>query len=224
MAEKKRISGKELKRTKQLIAICVMVLIISMIFLIISRAHSKQRILNKLLAGMDNLNYSYLADDEVTSVKVFGKKEKRINQENDVVTYVDYETNYSLDVFEEEQYKEEYTNNGIEEMPYYQQFIKAYFMSNGYDYKYIGKEHENSKEYIVVEFKDKSEVDGRRFIARLWIDNSLYIVAKEETFIEKNKERIPANEYVYNYYTNENTLSDVQVPESVKNYSDNTNN
>lgn len=223
MANKQEKLGK----LKIIILLCSIALVALLILDIITVSHSEEKVLEKLIAGIDHLNYTYTIDNnngEKAIEKVIGKKMKEILS-NGEEHYVDYEKKETIIVYTEAQHKEKITNEGITEMPYYQEVIKPYFNNEFYQYQYLGKKTMNSQKYIVIEFKDKEMAKGRYVVVRLWIEPNLYLVEKMETYLDYDgDEMIMVDEKEYHYHTNENKLEDVQIPKAVESFSSNTNN
>ena len=204
----RRILNKSRRKIKTIIIILIILLIILIGFIIKNSLYSKERIIQKLIYGMNNLNYTCNDPNTQSTIRVFGKKEKIINTDESQV-YSDYENGISIYV-SPENIEEKYNNNGIEEMQYYKSIIGPYFDNDNYEYRYVKKEYYNSQKCIVIESKIKLE-DNRNVIIRFWINNSLYIVEKMENYIESDGKIYTTRVEEYDYHTNENTLNDVQI-------------
>lgn len=218
------MSNKKDKLKKMKIGMMLLGIILILLFILsaIIESHSREKIMNRLILGIDNLNYSINIGNQ--SIQILGKKEKQQKYENSI-TYIDYEKKITFDLYPESKYKEVYSNNGIEDMQYYQDFIKSYFQNDNYTYKYVGSKIDNGVKCYIVEFKDKYDVNKRYTVVRLWINSSLNVIEKQEDYIEYKKERTFVNEIKFNYHTNANTQSDVTISErELKEYSSDTNN
>ena len=205
------MSNKKLKRKIKLFIILLFLILIT--FLIIlqrTRIISKEGVLDILIFGINNLNYTEETDNK--KVQVFGKKEKISDSEAESETYNDYENNNSKYVHASSKYFSESLNNGIEDMSYYKNYISPYFENDKYNYKYIGKKKIDGKKCIVVEFSTEEKSEE----INLYIDTTTNLIVKIEKY--KNNTILDKKEKVfeekYNFSSGSNTLKDVTISES----------
>lgn len=209
-------------RLRFIILILIILLIIGMIILATTKAHSKEKILKRLISGLENLNYTY--EENGSTVQVVGKLEKMAS--SDIITYSNYDKKTTDEIYLNTSHRESYKNNGITDMEYYKQFITKYFEDNYYDYKYSGKKEVNGQKYFIIDFVDESNQNKSRnkYGVTIWVNDSLNVIEKVEYYILNKNEKEVYDTTDFRFHTGENSLTDVQVPESVfTEYSDNTN-
>ena len=190
-----------------LIIILIMMLLIVLVVLMILKSTRKEIILDRLISGLSNLNYTYTLNDG-TKVKVFGMHEKIETSES--ITYIDYENKKSVTIYPESLFKEEFINNGMKDMKYYNSYIDSYFNKN-YIYKYCGKENIEGKECLKIEFIFKETKAEETY---MWIDDLTNVIKKIECYqyINNKKVKVKDNNN-YDFCIGSNTKEDVLATE-----------
>ncbi|MBR1540365.1 MAG: hypothetical protein IJ629_04260 [Clostridia bacterium] len=222
----KKVSKKKKINIKLTIVLLVLAVVILFVIFIRLKLHDRETIRNRLLKGLDNLNYTY---NEATltgenKVYVYGKYAKSVDIEGNI-TYIDYTTGQSVQVSPELGYMEEQVNKGLQDLNYYNRYINSYFENNTYEYKYKGKEEYNKNTCTVVELISRSQMDGRREGVVLWINDDVNLIDKAEFFIERDGKREELDTLELRFHTGENTYNDVKVPDNLEElYSSDTNN
>ena len=198
---------KEKKKIKLFIILLVFILIIFLIILQRTRIVSKEGILEMLISGMNNLNYTEEAGDY--KVQVFGKHEKKTYSDSE--KYFDYERKKSIELYSENMVFQEYSNEGIKEMSYYENYISPYFENDEYNYKYVGKKKVDGKKCIVINFSKNNKSTK----IDLYIDNTTKLIIKIEKYINTTtgkKEKL--SEEKYNFSSGLNTIENVTISET----------
>lgn len=210
------------KKLKSLIFIITIILLILIFLNIMENLHSKEKMIQRLISGLNNLNYSYVNEDG-DIIKVLGKLEKVEN--NKTIIYIDYDEKISDKIYLNTIHRESYKNNGIEDMEYYNNFIVEFFEDNNYTYYYRGKKELNGNKCTIVDFvTEKSKSNNGKYGITIWINDSLNIVEKVEHYVINNKKRNVYDSINYNFHTNENSVTTVQAPDTIyTEYSSNTN-
>lgn len=211
-------------KIKFAIILFVILLVIIGIVFIYFQGYSKNKVMARVISGLDNLNYSYTSTDNST-VKIVGKKERQEYSDGNII-YIDYNNKTSVKANASLNYKEEYNNNGIVDMGYYKEIISQYFDNKNLQYSYKGQKNYKGKDYTVVEFKYIYNTGDVKNYIDLFINNQTNLVDRLETYSHsKNSKRELTNEIDYNYSNGNNLESDVTVPKEVlTNYSSDTNN
>lgn len=214
------INKKSSKNYKKIIILFLIGILLFILIFSIIKFHSKEQILNKLITGLNNLNYEYTLKDGEIKVEICGKLEKRTT--SDVIKYLDYEKNITYEVFVDTGYMEEYKNNGISDISYYNNYINCYFNNDEYKYKYVGKKEMNGKKYIVIKFVDNIIGKNETYF---WIDDATNVIKKIEYYQEKNNKLEKSDEITFNFDNGSNKLEDVKFSkELLTEYSSDTNN
>lgn len=219
------MATKKIKRLVKLgIILAFVILIVSVIVMATSKLHSRENILARLISGIDNLNYNYTTNNDENKIQVVGKYEKIITPEKEI--YSDYESKETKEVYLNSSYMEEYSNNGIEDIQYYNEFIKGYFdATEYYKYKYKGKEKVDGKKCTLVELIYDDEIAREEIY--YWIDDSTNLIYKiekyqydiEEDKMEKNYDR------TFNFDIASNKPEDIKISEeTLTTHSSDTNN
>lgn len=194
------------------IVLIFIILIVVLIRAIILNFIGKEKIMNRLILGLNNLNFAYTSNDGETEVYVYGKYEKRINSKETI--YNDYENKITRVIYQDSTYMDEYSNNGYTDMDYYKQFIDDYFNNDYYDYKYIGKKKIKDVKCTVVRFLGASKA----YEIYIWIDDSTNLVKKiEKYFLDKSysnkKEKILDQDWDFN--TGSGNVDDIKITEEI---------
>lgn len=215
---------KEKIKRKILIIIILVIIVLSLLLVILMhlKHYSEENIKNRLISGIDNLNYSYTTT--YTDNYVVGKKEKIVSINSGEITYVDYGLKKSNSVNDNTMYIENSTNNGISDMDYYKRYIEPYFNSS-FKYKYKGKKIYNNISCLVVDFTEKGEISGKTTTTRFWINENLNIVEKGEYIINNNGKENVISTKEFDFHSGKNLDSDVTISQkALTEYSSDTNN
>ena len=204
------MSNKKLKKQMKLLMILFLLLFLLLIMILIEFnliSKQKNEILDRLISGMNNLNYNYYVGED--KVQVFGKLEKKVTSE--FTLYNNYDSKNVQELYYDTKHIEEYSNNGIEDMNYYNMYIAPYFNNEKFDYKYMGKKDFKGNEYIVIRFMTEKKTEE----VYIWIDPSTNLIKR----IEKYKNQIVLDkrqktfDEEYDFNIGENRLEDVQITE-----------
>lgn len=217
------MTRKQLKKyIKFSLFLILIIIIIVVIRLIMLNLHSREKMLKRLISGIDNLNYNYTTDDE-NKIQVVGKYEKIITTDKEI--YNDYENKVTREILNDSSFMDEYTNNGIYDTQYYDEFIKYYLDTDEYyKYKYKGKKELDGKKYTVIEFYTTGEFS--RDEVYYWIDDTTNLIYKVENYqynIETDKME-KKSEKEYEFDIGSNKIEDVKISDEVlSTHSSNTN-
>lgn len=204
-------------KIKTLIIIILIILMVFVIYLLKLKSYSKDKVFQKLILGLDNLNYTYFINNGNNKIQVFGKYEKKIYDE-DEIEYFDYGQKDTYYTYNSSKFMMEYYNKGIEDMDYYQKFIKYYFENDDYSYYYKGKKDFNGQKCIIIDFRNIVEPLAGSEGILMWINDSLNIVEKIEYYYYNDGKENVYDTTVYSFHTNENKLEDVKAPDYIFSY------
>ena len=119
------------KKLRKKILLIIILLILLLLILVITmknlNSSTSKEMLNRLISGLDNLNYTY--NDGEMDIHIVGKYGKGSTLETE--KYIDYNDKITRELYSDH-FMEEYQNNGFKDMEYYKEYIEYYFSNNMY--------------------------------------------------------------------------------------------
>ena len=221
------MTKKKIKKYIKLSLILILLVVIILILInLLKEFYSRENMLKRLISGIDNLNYNYTTSDGKNKVQVIGKYEKitttvkeGYGDEGKEITkeiYNDYDKKITREILEDSVFMEEYSNNGIKDLQYYDEFIKGFLDTDEYyDYKYKGKKELNGKKCTLIEFIYPAEFAEREVY--YWIDDNTNLICKVEKYqynIQTDKmEKIDEKEY--DLGVGSNKIEDIKISDEI---------